>query len=106
MTELTEDDIDAVSLLTVENGLNKIQDKKWKWKFEFFGKLQWTLGCTDTVTSWNNSINTLCNYVKTHARKIRAKVHSLLPRVVPLTAWGESTIRFTTTANNSYAAAS
>ena len=40
MTELTEDDIDAVSLLTVENGLNKIQDKKWKWKFEFFGKLQ------------------------------------------------------------------
>ena len=28
MTELTEDDIDAISLLTVENDLNEIKDKK------------------------------------------------------------------------------
>ena len=89
MTELTEDDIDAVSLLTVENDLNKIQDKKDQFKVEvrnFLEEYNEQLD-TQTVTSWNNSINTLSNDVKTHARKIRTKVHSLLPLVVPLTAY-------------------
>ena len=89
--EFTEDDIDLARIPTVERDLDRILEKRNEFRngvrdfLEDYGEhIE-----TSAQATWRNSITALNAAVKTHAKKIKAKVHEICPPK-PLTQFEEA----------------
>ena len=81
MDDLTEDDIDAARVSTVDRDLDRILEKRHEFRSgvreyleEFNAHLE-----ISAQNTWKDSIINMNTIVKAHAKKIRAKVHLVSP---------------------------
>ena len=81
MEELTEEDVDNVTVHTVERDLDRILERRDEFRnavrdmlIDYGDHLE-----VPAQTTWKTAIASLNSEVKRHAKKIRTKAHSVLP---------------------------
>ena len=81
LEDLQEEDIDLVRLPTAERDLDRIQTERDKFRCSVRDFLEENNGDLDSATAnaWKDCITIINNEVKSHARKIRAKVQEISP---------------------------